>query len=111
MNTTNVNLDLSHGAVALALLKAGGKSLQQECTKAAPIKVGDVAITGSGNLPCQFVLHTVIPSYKKHLSEAEKVWSPYLYYVHDLLVLLPPCRGDLVFLMHSMMTYYIFLIL
>lgn len=73
VNTTNGNLDLSQGAVALALLKAGGKSLQRECSRAAPINVGDVAVTGPGNLPCQHILHTVLPSYQKQSSEAEKV--------------------------------------
>ena len=70
MNTTNTNLDLSQGAVSRVLLKAGGSSLQQECTKRAPINVGEVAVTGSGNLPCQYVFHTVLP---KHSSRAEKV--------------------------------------
>ena len=73
VNTTNGNLDLSQGAVASALLKAGGKSLQQECTKVAPINVGDVATTGPGNISCHHIFHTVMPSYKKHPSEAEKV--------------------------------------
>ena len=73
VNTTNGNLDLSQGAVSLSLLKAGGKSLQTECNKAAPINVGDVAVTGSGNLPCRHVFHMVLPSYRKHSTEGEKV--------------------------------------
>ena len=73
MNTSNPNLDLSQGAVARVLLKAGGQSLQQECDEVSPITVDDVAITGPGNLPCQYVLHTVMPSHKKRSSEAEKV--------------------------------------
>lgn len=52
--------------MAKALLTAGGKSLQQECNDIAPIAVGDVAVTGPGKLPCQYVLHTVLPSYKEH---------------------------------------------
>lgn len=69
MNTTNPNLDLSQGAVARALLKAGGPSLQQECGNIAPIAVGDVAVTGPGKLPCRYVLHTVLPAYKKRSNE------------------------------------------
>lgn len=64
MNTTNTNLDLRQGAVSMALLQAGGQSLQQECTQKAPIKVGEVAVTGSGNLPCQLCVSysvTIIP--------------------------------------------------
>jgi len=78
VNTTNVNLDLRQGAVSLALLKAGGTALQQECTDAAPINVGDVAVTGPGNLPCKYVLHTVVPSYTtKHAKDAEKVFRKF----------------------------------
>ena len=73
MNTTNPQLQLSQGAVSLALLKVGGQLLQQECDNKAPINVGDVAITGPGNLRCRHVLHTVLPGYKKRSVEAEKV--------------------------------------
>ena len=66
VNTTNTHLNLSHGAVSLALLKAGGAMLQQECSQKAPIRVGDVAVTGSGNIPCRFIFHTVVTSHNKH---------------------------------------------
>lgn len=59
--------------MAKTLLKAGGQSLQQECAAAARIAVGDVAITGPGKLHCQYVLHTVMPSYKTSPRDAEKV--------------------------------------
>lgn len=78
MNTTNTDLNLSQGNVAKALLRAGGKSLQQECDATAPINVGDVAVTGPGMLPCRHVLHTVMPSYKKHSGEAEEVQQCFL---------------------------------
>ena len=71
VNTTNTDLNLSQGAVSLALLKAGGKGLQQECDQKAPIKVGDVASTGPGKLPCRSVFHTVVTKYNK--KPAEKV--------------------------------------
>ena len=70
VNTTNTNLKLSQGAVSSALLKAGGTELQQECSQKAPIRVGDVASTGPGKLPCQLVFHNVLPSYRQL---AEKV--------------------------------------
>lgn len=72
VNSTNTNLNLSHGAVSHALLKAGGQSLQDECTQKAPVNVGDVVVTGPGNLPCRQVLHTVIPGFKPG-GQAEKV--------------------------------------
>ena len=58
--------------MSLALLKAAGQSLQQECSNVGPINVGEVAVTGGGNLPCHHVFHTVLPSYK-HKNEPEKV--------------------------------------
>ena len=67
VNTTNTDLNLSHGAVSLALLQAGGAMLQQDCSQKAPIRVGDVAVTSAGNIPnCQFIFHTVVPNYNKH---------------------------------------------
>ena len=71
MNTTNRDLNLSSGAVSLALLKAGGQQLQMECTKKAPISTGDVAVTGPGAISCRYIFHTVIPSYNG--KGAEKV--------------------------------------
>ena len=71
VNTTNRDLNLSSGAVSIALLKAGGQQLQAECTKKAPINTGDVAVTGPGALPCSYVFHTVIPNYNG--KGAEKV--------------------------------------
>ena len=67
VNTTNTDLNLSHGAMSSALLQAGGVMLQQECSQKAPIRVGDVAVTSSGNIPnCRFIFHTVVPNYNKH---------------------------------------------
>ena len=71
VNTTNRDLNLSSGAVSVALLKAGGRQLQEECTKKAPINTGDVAVTGPGSLPCRYVFHTVVPGY--NVKGAEKV--------------------------------------
>ena len=73
MNTTNPNLNLSQGAVSHALLKGGGGSLQEACSAIAPIGVGEVAVTSSGNLPCKHVFHTVLPAYKTNSNEAIKV--------------------------------------
>ena len=72
VNTTNTDLNLSQGAVSLALLQAGGARLQQECSQKAPIRMGDVADTGPGNLSCQSVFHTALPSYNK---SGEKVYT------------------------------------
>ena len=58
--------------MSLALLKAAGQSLQQECSEVGAIGVGEVAVTGGGNLKCRHVFHIVLPSYKRK-NEAEKV--------------------------------------
>lgn len=74
MNSTNSKLDLSSGAVAQALLKAGGQDLQTQCTAKAPLSVGEVAVTGAGKIKnCQHVIHTVVPSFDQPGGNAEKV--------------------------------------
>ena len=73
VNTTNCNLDLSQGAVATALAKAAGPTLQAECNKKAPVSVGNYAVTGAGKLPCRNVLHVVAPNYDGPGGQAEKV--------------------------------------
>ena len=83
VNSTNPNLDLSQGAVSQALLRAGGRSLQNECTQKAPVHTGCVVVTGPGNLPCRHVLHTVIPGFKPG-GQAEKVYFRLRY--HNLYI-------------------------
>ena len=73
VNTTNADLDLSQGPVARALSKAAGPALQAECTKKAPISVGDIAVTGGGRLQCRYVFHTVAGQYPHREKQAEKV--------------------------------------
>ncbi|XP_048244595.1 protein mono-ADP-ribosyltransferase PARP14-like isoform X1 [Haliotis rufescens] len=65
VNTTSSSLDLSKGAVSMSILKAGGNMIQQECTAKYPdrIKRGQIAITGAGNLMCQRIFHTCLPSW------------------------------------------------
>ena len=77
VNTTNGDLDLAQGGVAQALSKAAGPALQAECTKKAPISVGDIAVTGGGRLPCQYILHTVAAKYRRREKQAEKVRGNY----------------------------------
>ncbi len=73
MNSANRNLDLSQGAVAQALLRAGGQTLQTECTAKAPIRTGDVVPTKPGNIRCQYILHTVVPNFDQPGGKAQKV--------------------------------------
>jgi O-acetyl-ADP-ribose deacetylase (regulator of RNase III) len=60
VNAANNHLVMGAG-VAGALLAKGGGIIQQECDelvrKNGPIRVGDAAITGGGNLGVRYVIH------------------------------------------------------
>ena len=75
VNSASQDLDLKHGAIAASLLKAGGRRLQDECTRIAQQRRGgeishwDIATTGGGHLSCRNVVHTVGANYRKGSSE------------------------------------------
>ena len=60
VNAANCQLVLGAG-VAGAIRKKAGPSVQAECDKLAPIKVGEAVITGGGNLKAKYVIHAVGP--------------------------------------------------
>ena len=49
------------GGVAGAIVRKGGKIIQEESSRIGFVKVGKSVITSSGNLPCNAVIHTVGP--------------------------------------------------
>lgn len=52
------NTDLAHGGgVAGAIVRAGGRSIQEESSELAPIGLGEAVATGAGDLPCHWVIH------------------------------------------------------
>lgn len=56
------NKQLQHGGgVALAIVRRGGKVIQEESDKLAPIETGQAVITTGGKLPAKWVIHTVGP--------------------------------------------------
>ncbi|MBO8161259.1 MAG: macro domain-containing protein [Thermosipho sp. (in: Bacteria)] len=60
------NSSLKHGGgVAGAIVRAGGKIIQDESDeyvkKYGPVKTGEVAVTGAGNLSSKFIIHVVGP--------------------------------------------------
>ncbi|MEN6438858.1 MAG: macro domain-containing protein [Syntrophobacter sp.] len=62
VNAANTRLQLG-GGVAGAIRMKGGPSIQEECDKIGPIKVGEAAITTGGNLKASHVIHAVGPVY------------------------------------------------
>jgi O-acetyl-ADP-ribose deacetylase (regulator of RNase III) len=56
VNAANNDLQLG-GGVAGAIRRAGGPSIQDECDRHGPVRVGEAAITGAGNLRARFVIH------------------------------------------------------
>jgi O-acetyl-ADP-ribose deacetylase (regulator of RNase III) len=56
VNAANNDLVLGAG-VAGAIRRRGGATRQKECDAHGPIRVGEAAITGEGDLPARFVIH------------------------------------------------------
>jgi len=56
VNAANNDLILG-GGVAGAIRRRGGPSIQEECDRHGPVKVGQAAITGAGDLPSRHVIH------------------------------------------------------
>jgi O-acetyl-ADP-ribose deacetylase len=52
------NTELRHGGgVAGAIVRAGGRSIQEESDGLAPIGLGEAVATGAGELPARWVIH------------------------------------------------------
>jgi O-acetyl-ADP-ribose deacetylase (regulator of RNase III) len=52
------NTDLRHGGgVAGAIVRAGGRTIQDESDRLAPIGLGEAVATGAGDLPARWVIH------------------------------------------------------
>ncbi len=60
MGTAASSLNLEQNPCALALSKAAGPSLQQQCSRKGPIAEGNIAvIENKGNLDCKAVFFAV----------------------------------------------------
>jgi len=56
------NSQLIHGGgVAGAIVRKGGRAIQQESDRVAPVAVGHAVMTGAGALKCRYVIHAVGP--------------------------------------------------
>ena len=62
VNAANISLQLGDG-VAGAIRRAGGHSIQKECDRLAPIKVGQAVLSGAGNLKARYIIHAVGPAH------------------------------------------------
>jgi O-acetyl-ADP-ribose deacetylase len=52
------NTDLKHGGgVAGAIVRAGGREIQEQSDRLAPIDLGDAVATDAGELPAKWVVH------------------------------------------------------
>ena len=56
VNAANNELQLGSG-VAGAIRRKGGPSIQEECGRIGPIKIGGAALTKGGNLKAEWVIH------------------------------------------------------
>jgi O-acetyl-ADP-ribose deacetylase (regulator of RNase III) len=64
--------DLVLGAgFGTAISVQGGPKIQEELKKAAPARLGEVVVTGGGNLPVKAILHAVGPRFQEADSEAK----------------------------------------
>lgn len=69
------NSQLAHGGgLAAAIVRKGGRVIQEESDRVAPVPVGSAAITGAGALPARFVIHAVGPRWGEG-DEDEKLRS------------------------------------
>lgn len=70
VNAANAQLMMG-GGVAGAIHRAAGPGLSEECRPLAPIKPGEVVITGGHNLPNRYVIHCLGPVYGMDKPEDE----------------------------------------
>jgi O-acetyl-ADP-ribose deacetylase (regulator of RNase III) len=62
VNAANKTLVLGSG-VAGAIRRFGGPSIQEECNRIGPIRVGEAVMTGAGDLKARHVIHAAGPVY------------------------------------------------
>ncbi|NLX07037.1 MAG: macro domain-containing protein [Phycisphaerae bacterium] len=56
VNAANNDLILG-GGLAGAIARRGGPRIQEECRRHGPVRVGEAALTGAGDLPARYIIH------------------------------------------------------
>jgi len=64
---------LMGGGVAGVIRRKGGRIIEEEAVKQAPIPIGSAALTQAGNLPCQGVIHAPTMANPAELASPEVV--------------------------------------
>lgn len=83
VNAANNTL-LGGGGVDGAIHRSGGKVILEQCKKIGGCPTGEARITTAGNLPSNYVIHTVGPIYNDGKSGEEKLL--YNAYYNSLLL-------------------------
>ncbi|MCY4617332.1 MAG: macro domain-containing protein [Chloroflexi bacterium] len=73
VNAANNHLWMGAGTAG-AIVRAGGREIEDEAIRQGPIGVGEAVVTGPGNLACQHVIHAAAMGQDLHTS-ADKIRS------------------------------------
>lgn len=69
VNAANNQLWMGAGTAG-AIVRAGGREIEDEAIRQAPIQIGEAVVTGGGNLPCRHVIHAAAMGRQLHTSAA-----------------------------------------
>ena len=71
VNAANNHLWMGAGTAG-AIVRAGGREIEDEAIRQGPIEIGEAVVTGSGDLACKHVIHAAAMGQDLHTS-ADKI--------------------------------------